>query len=164
MAASIANYAKANRSQPVGKEGCSNGKASGVALLGPWADVILDPDFNMPFVVLGSLIEINSVGLANALKAGTDASGTVWQSAGQGLIQVGEGNYVEGDLAIITQYPLDTGGRERGEDSVYYGGKLYTVTNAQTYDFGDQFTQAVCKLATLNPSQTGQQSSGGFLG
>jgi len=135
-----------------------------MATLGPWADIVLDPDFNSPFVVLGSLIQINSVGLAAALQAGANASGVVWQSAGQGLVQVGEGSYVEGDLAIITQYPLDTGGRELGEDHVYYGGKLYTVTNAQAWDYGDGFTQAVCKLATLNPSQTGQQSSGGFLG
>jgi hypothetical protein len=128
------------------------------------SDVIDDPDFWSDAVLIQAIVEVSNVGLAQALRSGVAITGVIWPGNGKGLVQVGEGDFVEGDLAIITRYPIDTGTREIAADGIIFGGLPYTITNAQRWSFGDGFTQAVCKLATLNPSQTGQQSSGGFLG
>lgn len=128
------------------------------------SDVIDDPDFWSDAVLIQTIVEVNSVGIAQAIQNGAAFTGVIWQGGGTGLVQNGEGDLVEGDLMIITRYPIDTGKREIAADGVIFAGLPYTITNAQLWPFGDGFTQATCKLATINPSLTGQQSSGGFLG
>jgi hypothetical protein len=134
-----------------------------VALLNV-SDVIDDPDFWSDAILIQAIVTVSQVGIAQASQSGTAFTGVIWPGNGLGLVQSGEGNWVEGDLMIVTRYPLDTGKREIAADGVIFGGLPYTITNAQAWPFGDGFTQAVCKLATINPSLTGQQSSGGFLG
>jgi hypothetical protein len=128
------------------------------------SDVIDDPDFWSDAVLVQAIVTINEVGLAQAMQTGVAFTGVIWPGNGKGLVQVAEGDFVEGDLAIITRFPIDTGTRENAADGVIFGGLPYTITNAQRWPFGDGFTQVIGKLAALNPSQTGQQSSGGFLG
>lgn len=128
------------------------------------SDVIDDPDFWSEAVLIQAIVEVNSVGIASALQTGQPFTGVIWPGNGLGLVQSGEGDMVEGDLMIVTRYPIDIGKREIAADGVIFAGLPYKITNASLWPFGDQFTQAVCKLATLNPSQTGQQSSDGFLG
>lgn len=128
------------------------------------SDVIDDPDFWSDAVLIQAIVTVNEVGIAEAKRAGVAFTGVIWPGNGLGLVQTGEGDWVEGDLMIVTRYPLDTGKREIAADGVIFGDLPYTITNAQLWPFGDGFTQAVCKLATINPSLTGQRSSGGFLG
>lgn len=127
-------------------------------------DVLDDPDFYSPFVILRALVDISDCGIAQALSSGISAQGVVWQGGGNGLVRVGEGDYVEGDLAIISRFPLDTGTADTAADIVGYKDRFYVVTNGQAWDFGQGFTQAVCKLRTLNPSLVPPQANAGFLG
>lgn len=128
------------------------------------SDVIDDPDFWSDAVLIQAIVEVSSVGIASALQTGQPFTGVIWPGNGLGLVQSGEGDMVEGDLMIVTRYPIDIGKREIAADGVIFAGLPYTITNAQLWPFGDGFTQATCKLATINPSLTGRQSSGGFLG
>lgn len=128
------------------------------------SDVLDDPDFWSDAYLIRSIVTVSEVGIAEAMGGGIAFRGVIWPGAGNGLVRTGEGDYVTGDLAIITRFPIDTGTREVAADGVIFGGIPYTITNAQTWPFGDGFTQAVCKMASLNPSVQGPQTNGGFLG
>ncbi len=99
-----------------------------------------------------------------ATSAGVPFDGVFWQGNGTGLVQTGEGDWIEGDLVIVTRFALDTGRRETAADGVVFQGLPYTITNAQLWAYGDGFTQATCKLATINPSSLPRADDGGYLG
>ncbi len=126
-------------------------------------DVLDDPDFWSTGVLISSLVDVSAYGLAQATRQGTSFNGVFWQGNGTGLVQNGEGDMIEGDLVVVTRYPLDTGRREVAKDGVIFNGLPYAVTNAAVWPYGDGFTQATCKLATINPSLT-PQSDAGYLG
>ncbi|MGX9980706.1 hypothetical protein [Methylobacterium fujisawaense] len=128
------------------------------------SDVIDDPDFWSEAILIQAIVTVNGVGIAEAKRAGTAFTGVIWPGNGLGLVQSGEGDWVEGDLMIVTRFPIDTGRRETAADGVIFGDLPYTITNVQLWPFGDQFTQAVCKLATINPSLTGPRANVGALG
>lgn len=128
------------------------------------SDVIDDPDFRSTGVLIRSLVDVSAYGLAQATSAGTPFEGVFWQGNGTGLVQTGEGDWIEGDLMIITRFPLDTGRREVAADGVVFQNLPYTITNAQLWAFGDGFTQATCKLASINPSLLPRANDGGYLG
>lgn len=128
------------------------------------SDVLDDPDFWSEAVLIQSIVAVSSIGLARALERGTRIRGVIFPGNGKGLVQVGDGDFVEGDLAVITRFPIDTGTREVAADAIVFAGLPYTISNAQLWPFGEGFTQAVCKLAVVNPAQTGARSDAGFLG
>lgn len=127
-------------------------------------DVLDDPDFWSDLVLIKSVIQINELGLANAISAGEPFRGVAQPPKGKGLVQTIEGDYVKADLMVWTRYPLDTGNRDDAADVIVYAGLPYLVTNAAPWLYGPGYIQAFCDLLTINPSVSGRQNDAGYLG
>lgn len=136
-------------------------------------DAITDPDFQVPITVLSSTVVVGAGGLASATAitpGGVVTMAVVYPNTGYVLIQDGSGNSVQGDIDIITQYPLSTGGNGREPDVVIWNDTPHRLIRAEPWLYGAGFTHAVGKLAVIDPTnaQTGPAPTpapgGGFLG
>lgn len=127
------------------------------------SDVLDDPDFKSTGVLIRSVVDVSAYGLAQVTSQGTQFEGVFWQGNGTGLVQNGEGDWIEGDLVVVTRFPIDTGRREVASDGIVFAGLPYTITNAQLWAYGDGFTQATGKLATINPSSLPPPSNAGYF-
>lgn len=128
------------------------------------SDVLDDPDFlDTTLRLKPTAITVGNDGLAEGTAGWIAFAGVVIPDGGTDLIQLGEGDEVQGDITIYTRQPLTTGDADRGADTVFWDGAPYVVINAQPWRYGSGYFRAVCKLATLNPSQV-PQIDAGFLG
>ncbi|WCS27238.1 hypothetical protein LOK46_10595 [Methylobacterium sp. NMS14P] len=119
------------------------------------SDVLDDPDFNTPITVLSSVEQVGSDGLAVAIEivpGGVVVMAVVIPDGGRDLIQSSAGDMIQGDITVYTRYPLTTGSRTREPDVVFWNGDSYRIIQAKPWLFGDGYTQAICKLATIEPA------------
>ena len=59
---------------------------------------------------------------------------------------------VQGNITVYTRYPLTTGDANSAADQIFWAGAPYTVIQTQPWQYGNGYTRAVCKLATVNPA------------
>jgi hypothetical protein len=117
-------------------------------------DVLDDPDFQVPITVLSTVEQIGPGGLATAVAlvpGGVIAMAVVVSDGGRDLVQTDEGDSVQGDITVYTRFPLTTGSVTRAPDIVIWNDDQYRIIRAQPWLYGAGYTQAICKLATLNP-------------
>lgn len=128
------------------------------------SDVLDDPDFAGTVTVTAREVQTDEGGLARAYSGTIAVSAVVIPDGGPDLVQVGEGDAVQGDITLYTRHPLTAGDAQRAADTVWWAGAPYTVIQAQPWLYGQGYTRAVCKLTTNNPSPIGLRTDGGFLG
>jgi len=129
-------------------------------------DVLDDPDFqDTSLRVFCTALDPRADGTVTAVGGWQDFTGVVSPDGGRDLVQLGEGDALDGAITIYTRFPLSTGGLERAADRIQWGNGgpgTYTVVNAQPWQFGDGYVKALCKLADNNPSET--EPPDGYLG
>lgn len=110
------------------------------------SDVLKDPDFSSDIFVKRSKNKINNLGRVEQKQQSIKIPATIYPTQGATLQRLPEGERTEGLQSAFCLTRLIVNFDDMTADIVIINGREYTVIKQMDWDFGESYTELVCKL------------------
>lgn len=110
------------------------------------SDVLKDPDFSSDIFVKRSKNKINNLGRVEQKQQSIKIPATIYPTQGATLQRLPESERTEGLQSAFCLTRLIVNFDDMTADIVIINGREYTVIKQMDWDFGESYTELVCKL------------------